>query len=507
MYIPNSDQIRKADQYTLMVQKISSAELMERAAGKCADRILELYGKENSFAVFCGPGNNGGDGLVIARLLKKAGAEVFVFILPAKKRSKENSLNLRRVRNIGILPEEIDEIIFSGDRMKGKILIDALLGSGLNRPVDGNLKNIVTQINQIKPSLSGVIAIDSPSGFFIDSPMPSDAVAIHANLTLCLQCPRLMFFFPESYHITGQWEVLHIGLEFPPSDKPFFHYTLMNDLQGILGPRPLFSHKGNYGHALIAGGSKGKCGAMILTTKACLRSGAGLATALIPECCDTPMQVAVPEAMTICGDAEKHLASGLHFHKFDAIGFGPGAGIHDDTAKLLKRLIQEIQTPMVIDADGLNILSENKTWVAFLPEDSILTPHPGEFDRLSGKSNGGYERMVKAKEMAIKNQLLIVLKGAFTLVALPDGTIHFNSTGNPGMATAGSGDVLTGIITALLSQGLQAADAARMGVFAHGLAGDIAREKKGDAPILAGDIVSCLSDAWSVIMSQSGRHE
>ena len=501
MKILNSDQVREADKLTIERQHLATAELMERAAVNCTWWLTQRFKEETSFIIICGNGNNGGDGLAIARLLKNKFSTISVVIIgDENKRTEDNKLNLERLKSIGIDVSVLNENEELHDFYGGSVIIDAILGNGLNRSVSGFLAEIMKQINS---SGAFVVSIDSPSGFFNEMPMPENALAVEADITLCLQAPRLMYFFPESYRYTGDWEVVNIGLdeEYIARQDGSFHYVTLKDIQPLLpAPRHKFSHKGTYGHALLIGGGYGKTGAILLSAKACMRAGAGLTSIYAPVCSMIPLQSAVPEGMVISGDQEKWLSGTINPEHFSALGFGPGAGKHDDTAKLLKHLLQDTKQPIVIDADGLNILADNPTWLAFLPENTVLTPHPGEIDRLAGTpAKSGYDRFNKALEISLKSNAVIVLKGAFTACIFPDGTVFFNSTGNPGMATGGSGDVLTGILTGLLAQNIPVKSAVLTGVYLHGLAGDIAAKEKTETGLVAGDLIEKIGDAWKEI--------
>jgi hydroxyethylthiazole kinase-like uncharacterized protein yjeF len=368
--------------------------------------------------------------------------------------------------------------------------------------LENDIAGIIQELNKL-PNFK--IAIDVPSGFFADAPMPYKAVALQANVTLCFHAPRLMYLFAESEKWVGEWQVLDIGLkvnELATSQAAVlgtYVYTLQNDLIAMLPYKSNFAHKGTNGHALLVGGSKGKMGSVVLAAKACLRSGTGLCSAYIPANANMILQTAVPEAMIFESESEWQVSGSFNAEHFSAIGFGPGAGKHEETAKLLKFLIQTVNGNLLIDADGLNIVAENPTWLSFLPNNTVLTPHPGELDRICGKANSGFERLENARNLSMKTGAVVVLKGAYTAVCSPSGAIYFNSTGNNGMAKGGSGDVLSGIITAILAQGLSALNAARLGVFVHGLAGDIAAEEFGKIAMNAGDIVKALPAAWIAI--------
>ncbi len=501
MKILSTAQIRACDQWTIQQQKISSTDLMERAATACYDWITKHIQPNSSFAILIGPGNNGGDGFVIARLLLKSNNKVLAFVLPSEKISSDNQINKERYCREGGITYELNAESIQQIQNE-TVIIDALFGTGLDRPLEHSIARLVDEINAIQAIK---IAIDAPSGFFTDSPMPDKAVAIRAQHTLCFHAPRLMYLLPGSDNYTGTWHVLDIGLEMPNDETfqkdPFSHfeYTLLPDIENLFEAPRLFAHKGTNGHALIAGASHGKTGAIILAAKACLRSGVGLCSVYIPGEAYSILQTALPEAMVFTSEENAHLSGSFNPEAFDAIGFGPGAGKHEDTARVLKNLIQTTQAPLLIDADGLNLLAENPTWLAFLQKDTVLTPHPGELDRLCGKVSNAFDRLANARELSRKTGAVVVLKGAFTAVCSPSGDVFFNSTGNPGMAKGGSGDVLSGIITALLARGLSPIEAARAGVFIHGLAGDMAQEYMGYTAMQASDLIHMLPEAWKCV--------
>ncbi len=495
--------MRMADLFTMESRKISSTELMEHAANMCFEWIIQHTHSDAHYVVLCGPGNNGGDGWVIARLLLNAGRKVQVFAMDVSVLSHDNALNKERFLAVGgefsILRENS-----AGQMHNATVVIDALFGSGLNRAVDKDLGQLFNSINHLKAIC---ISIDAPSGFFTDIPTPEKAEAIHAHQTLCFHSPRLQYLFPESQRYVGQWHVLNIGLmepetaEFEDDSFSNFHYTVLPDLKEDLLKPNQFAHKGNNGHALIIGGSHGKTGAVVMATKACIRSGVGLCSSYIPAESYSILQSNVPEAMVFTSEEMEHLSGSFNPEPFAAIGFGPGTGMHDDTVRLFKNLLQNTSDSLVIDADGLNMLAENKTWLSFIPNNSILTSHPGELDRLTQKANSGFERLENARGLSRKSGAIVVLKGAFTGICSPSGEVHFNSTGNAGMAKGGSGDILTGLLTGLLARGIPAFHAARMGVFIHGIAGDIASHKRGVIAMHAGDILDSLSDAWLSVYS------
>jgi hydroxyethylthiazole kinase-like uncharacterized protein yjeF len=493
MKILNTQQIREADALTIKHEGISSLDLMERAAERCSEWIVNHLGYTQMFVAVCGPGNNGGDGLAIARQLHERGLEVEVLLLKAEKYSADNLANQRALELKGIKLKTLNESAIKAWANADAVWIDALLGTGAREITDVHLGGIVNALNAIRGLR---LSIDLPSGLHGEHiPEPKSSI-VKASVTLSFHKPRLSFFFEESAQFLGHWEILDIGLKEPETIDTECYYTTLSDVKLLFRKRSLFSHKGTFGHALIAGGSLGKGGAIILSAKAALRSGAGKVTAFVPQCMVPSMQSALPEAMCLPSENDKYISGMLNPESFNAIAFGMGAGTHDETVRLLKVLIQNTPVPLVVDADALNILAENKTWMSFLPARTILTPHPGELDRLYGKTSNSYERWLNARNLALKTGCIVVLKGAYTRVCLPNGQTLFNSSGNAGMATAGSGDVLSGIIAALLASGYSAMHAAVLGVFSHGMAGDYAAANKGETALIAGDIVEALADVW-----------
>ncbi len=321
---------------------------------------------------------------------------------------------------------------------------------------------------------------------------------IKADYTLCFQFPKLCFLFPENEFIVGQWHVLPIGLhpDFIKNTACKNYLVEFEDAKAMLKPRAHFSHKGTFGHALLIGGSKGKIGAAVLMGKSCLHSGAGLVSVHLPACGNVIMQTAVPEVMVSIDEDENECTILPRLDPFSAIAAGPGLGTGKLSASMLKHLIQEAKVPLLLDADAINIISENPTWLAFLPKGTVLTPHPGEFARLAGKTTNGFDRLEALRSLCVKYSLNIVLKGAYTVVCSPLGNCYFNPTGNPGMATAGCGDMLTGIITGLLAQGYNTTEACILGVYIHGYSGDISAEISGFEAMIAGDIIQNLGKAF-----------
>ena len=486
-------QIRAADEYTIANEPIASIDLMERAAFECFSFIKEHLYKEKLIHVFCGMGNNGGDGLVIARMLFGADFNVQVFILKyASKYSDDFAINLERLKKeTTVSVVELSEGSVLPNISEKDVVIDAIFGSGLSKPISGWLGEAISKINA---SNALVLAIDIPSGFFADTlSYPDKGAIIKADYTLTFQFPKKSFLFPECDAYVGDWQVLDIGLH-----PDYIHSVVTNDfyltphfIESIIKPRSKYSHKGTYGHALLIAGSYGMAGAAVLSAKAALRSGVGLLSLFIPKALYAILQTTVPEAMVHTSETDMHVSGFPDISKYTAIGMGPGIGKHDETAATLKLFIQQSSRPLVLDADALNILSENPTWLAFLPKNSILTPHPGEFERLAGKTSDSFERHQLQLEFSRKFHVIVVLKGAHTCITAPDGKAYFNSTGNPGMATGGSGDVLTGMITSLLAQSYSPLHAALLGVYLHGAAGDKAAIKHRNG-LIARDIVEAI---------------
>lgn len=503
MKILTAEQIRAADSYTIAHEPIASVDLMERAAGACTNWITEYFSAETAFMIVCGMGNNGGDGLAIARQLITKGYIVETFIVPFfSKASEDFSVNKKRLEET---PKAIIKEIKEADDIsidipdKNIVIIDALLGSGLSKPVEGKLAEVIQKVNSLNLP---VIAIDIPSGLAMDDNTSFDKKnIIRASFTLTFETPKLSFLFADNAQFVGEFSMLDIGIDkkFLAEQSSFNNWVTEDMAATMLKHRARFSHKGTYGHALLIAGGYGKMGAAVLGAKACLRTGAGLLTTHIPTCGYEIMQTSVPEAMVTVDEEEKEFSGIKDISRYNAIGIGPGIGTSEQTANGLKILIQQASVNMVLDADALNILSENKTWLSFLKPGTIITPHPGEFARLVGKSGNAFEAYNKQREFAMKYKLYVVLKGAFTSIATPAGEVYFNSTGNPGMATGGSGDTLTGIILGLLAQGYSPKEASIFGVYLHGLAGDIAAEEWGENSLIAEDITNNLGNAFQYI--------
>ncbi|MEZ5015427.1 MAG: NAD(P)H-hydrate dehydratase [Flavipsychrobacter sp.] len=499
MKIFSSSQIKACDAYTIHASKMKSIDLMERAANKCVDWLSTHLPKDALFIVLCGSGNNGGDGLAITRLLHQRGYGVKAFLLEINdEMTPDCNTNYERLKNIdNDYVEVLQEGMFVADIPQNVYIIDAILGTGLNRPVSGWLSEFIQNVNE---SENIKIAIDIPSGIPADNIPEGDFAAIMADHTISFQFYKRSFLHRETGIYTGFIHVLDIGLHPTFITATHTNYaTIDTDAIGaIYKKRQPFSHKGDYGFAYLIAGSHGMIGAAILAVRAAFRAGAGKIKILLPECGYNIMQTAVPEAIcTVYG--EKYISRICDWENVDAIGIGPGLGTNENTARAFSQFIEECKVPVVIDADGLNLLAQRSGLLGKVPARSILTPHPKEFDNLFGKSANSMQRLERARKEAMHYNIYIVLKDRYTIVVTPKGDCWYNLTGNPGMATAGSGDVLTGIITGLLAQGYSSEQAAMMGVYIHGLAGDIASGKQSEEALVAGDIITKLGKAFRII--------
>jgi NAD(P)H-hydrate epimerase len=497
MKIFSAAQIKQWDAFTIQNEPISSIDLMERAATACCKWLIGKNFGAFHFRIFCGKGNNGGDGLAIARLLIEHKCLVTIYILEFGNIGTDDfQTNLARLHDCSTDIHFIQSPDFFPDINTDDIIVDALFGTGLNKPLDGITAALVDHINN---SAAIKISIDMPSGLFADNTSKGNAI-IKATHTLTFQHYKLAFLLAENEAFCGIVHILHIGLHpaFEKDETADFEWVDESIIKSIYKPRSAFAHKGNYGHAALLCGSYGMMGAAVLSSLACLRSGAGKLTAYIPNCGYDILQTTVPEAMSFVA-GEDHLLSATGIEKYHAVGIGPGLGIHPSHKKLIAEVFEKATVPPVIDADALNIIAENKDLLKAIPENAVLTPHPKEFERLFGKTGNDFERLQLAKQKSAEYQVCIVLKGHFSFISTPDGKGYFNSTGNAGMATAGSGDVLTGIITGLLAQGYSPVQASLFGVYLHGLAGDIAAAEYSREGLIAGDIVECIGEAFKIL--------
>lgn len=499
MKILDAPQIRECDRFTIENEPIASIDLMERAATAITEWIIGNYFFcDTHFTIFAGTGNNGGDALATARQLASSWAkQITVYLLNiSDKKSSDYLTNLERLKNTdGIEIVEIDENDPMPQIKAGSIVIDGIFGSGLNRPIEGYWAEL---INHINASGNETISIDIPSGLYCWDNTLNGGAIIKATTTLSLQLAKLPFMFFENSQYVGQMEILPIGISqqaIDESDSVFF-LTERQDIRKLVKTRWNFAHKGTFGHALLIAGSKRMTGAAILASRSCLHTGCGLLTTCVPNTCRQIIQTTVPEAITNTEGIDFDFTK---IDKYTAIGIGPGLGLLGQTRQSFELALENAHIPMVIDADGINILADTPHLLSKLKPYTILTPHVGEFDRLTHKHTSGFERLQTQIEFAKEHNVIVVLKGAYTSIALPNGEVHFNTTGNPGMATAGSGDVLTGIILSLLSQKYSASNAAILGVYLHGLAGDIAKRENGEEFLIASNIIENIGNAYKNI--------
>ncbi len=500
MKIFTSNQIHELDHYTMEHEPIRSIDLMERAAKALTRAITSKWDSQKPVIVFAGPGNNGGDALAVARMLSEQSYQVSVYLFNINnKLSEDCAANKKRIldaHRIKDFTEVIDE--FDPPQLEANMLvIDGLFGSGLNKPLAGGFASLVKYINQ---SPSTIVSIDVPSGLMTeDNTYNVRANIIRADVTLTLQQKKLSFLFPENQQFIGELKILDIRLSEEGIRKMDAQFVVLEEteVRTLMIPRNEFSHKGNMGTALIVAGSYGMAGAAILATKACLRSGAGKVIVRTPRRNNDVMQISVPEAIINPDHDEKYFSETVDSDDVDAMAIGPGLRQQENTAIALISQIRRTQAPTVVDADGLNMLANHRAWLQQLPKNIIMTPHPKEFDRLNGSPCAdSYERLSKARDMAEHLHAYIILKGHYSALCLPNGNVIFNSTGNAGMATAGSGDVLTGIITGLLARGYKHADACAVGMHLHGLAGDLAARQLGMESLMASDIIQFLPQAF-----------
>ena len=480
MKIFTSAQIHELDKFTIENEPVKSIDLMERSAKAITQAITEVWGSQTPVIIFAGPGNNGGDALAVGRMLCDKGYDVCAYLFNVSGHLSEDCV-INRKRLFDKKSKALIEVTqeFEPPQLDaGTLVVDGLFGSGLNKPLAGGFASLVKYINA---SPAQVVSIDIPSGLMTeDNTYNVRTNIIRANLTLTLQLPKLSFLFPENQMYIGRLKVLDIRLSKQGIDKIDANYTLIeeNDIRPRLLHRDPFAHKGKMGNALIIAGSYGMGGASVLATKACLRAGAGKVTTHTPKRNSMLLQISVPEAIIQFDREETIFSEAVDTEDFNAVGIGPGLGTSEQTAIAIIAQLRRTQCPVVADADAINVIANHRAWLQQLPKGIIMTPHPKEFQRLHG---------------------YILVKGHHTSLCLPDGHIMFNSTGNAGMATAGSGDVLTGIITGLLARGYKHEDACVVGMYLHGLAGDIAARELGIESVIASDLIKYIPQAFKRI--------
>ncbi len=497
MKILSASQIQEIDKYTIENEPIASIDLMERAACAFVDLFFEQISPKNTIAIVCGRGNNGGDGLAIARLLIHRHYPVTTYVIESHKSGSDDfEINKNRLSKMAAI-HDISDDSSTPNFGEFDVIIDALFGSGLSRPVEGLYANVVESINK---SGGNIYAVDISSGLFADKQTNQGAV-IHADVTISFQLPKLAFLHPSNFQYVGDWHIVNIGLDedFINKQSSDFHLVTHEYVGKLIKRRNKFDHKGTWGRALIMAGSYGKMGAAVLAGRGALRSGIGLLTMYVPGCGYNIVQTTIPEAMAIVDDGDHFLTTCPEVKGYDVIGIGPGIGLEQETMMSLIEMVRAFQKPIVLDADAVNLMADHQELLKMLPEGSIITPHSREFERLVGTWENDFERIEKQKELAKKHKLIVVVKGAHTTIATPGGEVFFNSTGNAGMATGGSGDVLTGVVTALLGQGYESIDAAVLGVYLHGLSGDLASFDIGQSSLIASDIIDYLPKAFSSV--------
>jgi NAD(P)H-hydrate epimerase len=493
-----TSQIKELDQHIIDYEPIKPVDLVERAAMAFVHAFCRHFSQQNRIFVFAGQGNNGADALAIARLLADESYKVEVYFFNVTPNlSPECECNRQRLlkkEEVGF--HEITGAFTTPELEKRDIVIDGLFGSGLNRPLTGGYAAVVDFINQ---SEATVVAVDIPSGLFGEDNGDNDMKAvIRADATFTFGFPKLTFLLPENAAYVGKWDILDIGVPAEAMAGMETSYALVTPevISSIIQPRGRFSHKGTYGHALLVAGSRGKMGAALLAARACLRTGAGLLTVHIPQRGEPIFHTAFPEAILSFDPHMERFTYEPDTSPYSAVAVGPGLGLGMDTSAAFERMMGRCKTPMVIDADSINMLASNPDLFIKIPPHSILTPHPKEFDHLAGKSANSYIRLQKALEFAVNYNIYVILKGAYTATCTPAGKVYFNDSGNPGMATAGSGDVLTGILLGLLAQGYPPEKAALLGVYLHGTAGDLASAAYSEESMIAGDITDMLGKAF-----------
>ena len=503
MKILSAEQIREIDAKTVTYEAVSSLELMKRAAKAFYYWFIEKYqDKQASILILSGTGNNGGDGIVVARLLSSSGYSVKVCNVEySKERSEDCAHNIRRAKaeNVPLLfVSKAEEIPDFSDYA---ILIDALFGTGLNRDVSGIAHDVILRMNE---SGKTIISIDVPSGLFMDK---HTDFAVQAAHTVTFQIPKAALFLPDNAPFTGEVTLVDIGLSrkaICEAETNWF-FQVKEDIAALLKPLSRFAHKGTQGHALIIGGSGGKTGSVCLAAKAALKTGCGLVTAYGPKGLSAVLGSWFPEAMVI-EDADSDYLSDIAFDiRPDAIGVGIGLGTEPATQKAFYRFLSGNKQSLVVDADGLNILSQHKEWLSLLPVGTILTPHPKELSRLIGSWENDYDKMDKIHFFVKKYPVILILKGAYSMI-VNNETVYINSSGTPALATAGSGDVLTGMVAGLLAQGYPAIDAARMAVYMHGRTADRTQSVIHPRSFVASDIIDQIGNVYFELDNELSIH-
>lgn len=497
MKILSADQTRAADALTIQEENIASFKLMERAASAFTAWFENKFTPTQDVYIFCGPGNNGGDGLAIARLLHQRCYTVQVYLAGDPANASEDFKYNRDKLPTEVALRHVEHESDFPAIPAAALVIDALFGTGLNRPVTGLYASLINHLNQ---SAACIIAVDMPSGLYTDKQTPTEGAIIRAKYTVSFELPKLAFFLPQHEAYVGHWHVVPISLSptFISEATTNLYFTTAADVQHLLKTRPKFSHKGLYGHALLLCGGFGKMGAAVLAARACMRAGVGLLTVHAPAIGYAILQNSVPEAMALSDKHKNHIANlPPDIEKYNVIGVGPGMGTERVTKTAIGQLLATCKQPLVLDADAINIIvGSEKLKNQLRNHEVILTPHPKEFERLIGKSKNDYDRLQDMLEFCREYSCYIVLKGSHTAIGTPEGNVYFNTTGNAGMATGGTGDVLTGIITALVAQKYTLEEACILGVYLHGLAADLALPDVGEISMIASDLIDYLPKAF-----------
>ncbi len=498
MKILSATQFKEIDAFTIENEPIDSIDLMERASKAVAAEIMKRWDNNTPVTVFAGPGNNGGDALAVARILAGQEYDVCVYIFNTNGSLSadcmKNKLRLEAIGNVKFT--EVTSSFTPPSLGVGDVVVDGLFGTGVTRPLNGGFASVVKYINA---SPATVVSIDVPSGLMCeDNTYNVMNHIIRADYTFTFQYPKLAFFFADNEKYVGKWEVLDVGIKDPGTEMTETPYFFMErtDVDKILRKRSTFMHKGIAGHAVLVAGKRGMAGAAILASRACMRCGVGKLTVHTPESNADIMQMTVPEAILDIERDTDCFCYTFDASEYDALGIGPGIGVNADTVQAFIEQLRLTKSPIVIDADGLNILGSHRGWIQQLPKKSVLTPHKKELFGLISTTRNCYEELERTRELSVRQQVYIVIKGAYSAIVTPEGKVYFNSTGNPGMATAGSGDVLTGIILSLLAQDYGQENAVRLGVYLHGLAGDIAAKEVGEDSLIASDIIAALPKAF-----------
>lgn len=498
MKILTANQLKQLDAFTIEHEPIKSIDLMERAAQALSLAIQRRWSPDKSIKIMAGPGGNGGDALAVARILSQSGYKTETFLFNTSGKLSENcAINKQRLEQTpGAIINEITSQFAPPQLTRDDLVVDGLFGIGLRSPLNRGFASLVTYINS---SPATIVSIDVPSGLMCeDNSSNNTSHIIRAHVTLTIGLPKLAFLLSDNAPYIGEVEVLDIGLSREGYEQipQQYYLTELDDAKNWILPRNSFGHKGSFGHALLIAGQYGMAGASVLAARACLRCGVGKLTVHAPSRNNDILQICIPEAIVHADTDEYHFTEAEIDSDYQALAIGPGIGKDSKTEEAFIKQVRNTSVPLIIDADGLNILSHHRDWLRQIPAGTILTPHPGEWQRLTGSKSNAFTSLEQAREMAIHHQFFIVLKGHYTATCTPSGQIYFNPTGNSGMATAGSGDVLTGILLGLLAQGYQPETACRLGTFIHGLAGDLAAQDLGEHSLTAGDIITFLPKAF-----------